>query len=58
MRDAAEAGDADLIVMAKRGQRGVLDALRAQVREIMGKSANPLSDVLLRWSPSGWVPLQ
>lgn len=35
-----------------------LDALRAQVREIMGKSANPLSDVLLRWSPSGWVPVQ
>ncbi|OWQ88417.1 hypothetical protein CDN99_16290 [Roseateles aquatilis] len=35
-----------------------LDALRGQVREIMGKSANPLSDVLLRWSPSGWVPLR
>ncbi|WP_343641291.1 hypothetical protein [Roseateles sp.] len=34
-----------------------LDALRAQVREIMGKSANPLTDVLLRWSPSGWVTM-
>jgi hypothetical protein len=34
-----------------------LDALRAQAREIMGKSANPLTDVLLRWSPSGWVTM-
>lgn len=34
-----------------------LDALRAQVRELMGKSANPLTDVLLRWSPSGWVTM-
>ncbi|MBO9686636.1 hypothetical protein [Roseateles chitosanitabidus] len=31
-----------------------IDALRAQVREVMGKSPNPLSDVLLRWSSSGW----
>lgn len=34
------------------------DALRAQVREVMGKSANPLTDVLLRWQPSGWVVVQ
>ncbi|KAB2654131.1 MAG: universal stress protein [Verrucomicrobia bacterium] len=31
--DAAEANEADLIVMAKRGQRGVLDALRGSTTE-------------------------
>ena len=31
--DSAEANDADLIVMAKRGQRGVLDALRGSTTE-------------------------
>lgn len=47
----------DTVLYVGDDDAATLDALRAQVREIMGKSANPLSDVLLRWSPSGWVPL-
>lgn len=47
----------DTVLYVGDDDAATLDALRAQVREIMGKSATPLSDVLLRWSPSGWVPL-
>ncbi|WP_082938905.1 hypothetical protein [Mitsuaria sp. 7] len=48
----------DTVLYVSDDDAATLDALRAQVRELMGKSPNPLTDVLLRWSPSGWVPVQ
>ena len=45
----------DTVLYVGDDDAATIDALRAQVREIMGKSANPLTDVLLRWSPSGWT---
>lgn len=47
----------DTVLYVSDDDASTLDALRAQVRDLMGKSPNPLTDVLLRWSPSGWVPL-
>ena len=32
-------------------------AFAAAILNKVRKSPNPLTDVLLRWSPSGWVPL-
>ncbi|WP_431100656.1 hypothetical protein [Roseateles noduli] len=48
----------DTVLYVSDDDASTLDALRAQARELMGKSPNPLTDVLLRWSPSGWVPVQ
>jgi uncharacterized protein YtpQ (UPF0354 family) len=31
-----------------------IEALRALVRNVIGRAPNRLSDVLLRWSPAGW----
>ena len=31
-----------------------IDALRAFARELSARAPNPLSDTLLRWTPSGW----
>jgi uncharacterized protein YtpQ (UPF0354 family) len=35
-----------------------VDALRALVKNVMSRAPNSLSDVLLRWTPSGWEPLR
>jgi uncharacterized protein YtpQ (UPF0354 family) len=34
-----------------------IDALRALIRNVAVQAANPLSDVLLRWTPTGWEPV-
>ncbi|MDH0863965.1 hypothetical protein [Mitsuaria sp. GD03876] len=47
----------DTVLYVSDDDAASLDALRAQMREIKGKTANPLTDVLLRWSPSGWAPI-
>jgi uncharacterized protein YtpQ (UPF0354 family) len=31
-----------------------IDALRTLARNLMGKAPHPLSDILLRWTPTGW----
>lgn len=47
----------DTVLYVSDDDAASLEALRARMREIMGKTANPLTDVLLRWSPSGWVAM-
>ena len=48
----------DTVLYVSDDDASTLDALRAQVRDLMGKTANPLTDVLFRWTPSGWAPMQ
>jgi uncharacterized protein YtpQ (UPF0354 family) len=31
-----------------------IDALRTLVRNVMSRAPNPLSNILLRWTPTGW----
>ena len=35
-----------------------IDALRALVKNVLSRAPNRLSDVLLRWTESGWVPVR
>jgi hypothetical protein len=31
-----------------------IDALRTLARNVMGQAPHPLSEILLRWTPTGW----
>ncbi|RTL22206.1 MAG: hypothetical protein EKK52_06480 [Burkholderiales bacterium] len=44
----------DVLLYAADDSPAGLDALRMQVRELMRRVPGPLTDVLLRWTPSGW----
>lgn len=35
-----------------------IDALRSLVRNVLSRASNRLSDVLLRWTATGWVPVR
>lgn len=47
----------DLLLYSADDSPAGLEALRAQVRDVMRRSPGPLSDQLLRWSKTGWQPV-
>jgi hypothetical protein len=46
----------DLVLYAAEATPKAMDALRTLARHIMAKASNPLSDVVLCWTPTGWTP--
>jgi uncharacterized protein YtpQ (UPF0354 family) len=45
---------ADRVIYASDASAEFIEALRTVVREVAKQSSNPLSEQLLRWTPSGW----
>ena len=44
----------DAVFYVGEDSAGAIDALRTLVKNIMSRAPNRLSDLLLRWTPSGW----
>jgi len=44
----------DAVFYVGEGSKTAIDALRALVRNVMSHAPGPLSDILLRWTPTGW----
>jgi hypothetical protein len=45
---------ADTLLYTKGGVPGALQTLASMARATMGTSRHPVSDEVLRWTPSGW----
>jgi hypothetical protein len=48
----------DVLLYIGEDSQVVIDALRTLARNVMSRVPNPLSDVLLRWTPKGWGVVQ
>jgi len=44
----------DTVLYSSDDSRAAIDALRAMARHLMTQAPHPLSDILLRWTPTGW----
>jgi uncharacterized protein YtpQ (UPF0354 family) len=44
----------DAVFYVGEDSKTAIDALRALVRNVMSHAPGPLSDILLRWTPTGW----
>jgi hypothetical protein len=48
----------DAIFYIGQDSPGAVDALRVLVKNVLARSPNRLSDVLLKWTENGWIPVQ
>ena len=44
----------DTVLYSSDDSRAAIDDLRAMARHLMAQAPHPLSDILLRWTPTGW----
>jgi hypothetical protein len=44
----------DTVLYSSDDSRAAIDALRAMARHLMTQAPHPLSDIVLRWMPTGW----
>jgi uncharacterized protein YtpQ (UPF0354 family) len=48
----------DLLLYAGEDTQQAIDALRSLAKENMARAPNPLTDLILRWTPKGWQPVR
>lgn len=48
----------DLLLYAGDDSPQAIDALRSLSKESMARAPNPLTNLILRWTPQGWLPVR